>query len=105
MFDKPIVMRARLRDGVTSVKALITHPMERGDRMSNDSGEILPPHFIQEVICESGGRVVLTALLSGEVARDPFLAFSFQGANQGDTVKITWVDNRGNSGSSETAVE
>jgi sulfur-oxidizing protein SoxZ len=105
MINKPIVMRTQLRDGVTRVKALITHPMERGDRKNTDTGEVLPPHFIQEVICESEGRTLLTALLSGGVGKNPFLSFSFRGAKKGDKIKITWVDNKGNRGSSESEIE
>jgi sulfur-oxidizing protein SoxZ len=105
MNEKPIVMRAQLRDGVTRTKILIPHPMERGGLKSGDVREATPPHFIQEVICESGDRVLLTALLSGGVAKNPFLAFSFRGGEKGDKIKVTWVDNRGNRGSSETAIE
>jgi sulfur-oxidizing protein SoxZ len=102
MIEKTIVMRAQLREGVTQAKVFIPHPMERGDQ---ESGATTPPHFIQEVICESGERVLLTALLSEGVAKNPFLAFSFRGGEKGDKIKVTWVDNRGNRGSSETRIE
>lgn len=107
MIDKPIVMRAQLREGVTRVKVFILHPMERGGQKTGDAdtGDATLPHFIQEVICESGKRVLLTALLSGGVAKNPFLAFSFRGGEKGDEIKVTWVDNRGNRGSSETTIE
>jgi sulfur-oxidizing protein SoxZ len=98
-------MRAQLREEITRVKILIPHPMERGGLKIDDVRKASPPHFIQEVNCESGDRVLLTALLSGGVAKNPFLAFSFRGGKKGDKIKVTWVDNRGNRGSSETAIE
>jgi sulfur-oxidizing protein SoxZ len=105
MIDKPIVMRAQLREGVTRVKVFIPHPMKRGGQTTGDTENVTRPHFIQEVICESGERVLLSALLSGGVAKNPFLAFSFRGGEKGDKIKVTWVDNRGNRGSSETTIE
>jgi sulfur-oxidizing protein SoxZ len=105
MTDKPIVMRAQLREGVTRVKVFIPHPMERGTQTIGEQEAAAPPHFIQEVICESADRILLTALLSGDVAKNPFLAFSFRGGETGDKVKVTWVDNRGNRGSAKTSIE
>jgi sulfur-oxidizing protein SoxZ len=105
MIDKPIVMRAQIKEGVTRTKIFIPHPMERGVEKADETGEARPPHFIQEVICESGERVLLTALLSEGVAKNPFLAFSFRGGEKGDKIKVTWVDNRGNRGSAKTSIE
>ena len=47
-----IKARAKLSDGVTTVKALIKHPMETGLRKDKKTGKMIPAHFIQEVVCE-----------------------------------------------------
>lgn len=99
-----IKVRAKLSDGTTTVKALIKHPMETGQRKDKKSGKMIPAHFIQEVKCEHGGNAVMTAMWGAAVSKNPYLSFKFKGANAGDTVKISWVDNKGESDSVETKV-
>ena len=47
---KKVKIRASLKDGVTTVKALMTHPMETGARKDKETGELVPAEFIQEVV-------------------------------------------------------
>ena len=103
--EEPIIIRARINDGTTKVTVLIKHPMERGDRKDIETGKIIPACFIQEVACESAGRLVMSALWSGNVAKDPYLGFKFEGGKKGDPVKLSWVDNLGNSDSAETTIQ
>jgi sulfur-oxidizing protein SoxZ len=46
----------------------------------------------------------MTALWSGAVSKTPYLSFKFKGASVGDTLKISWVDNKGESDSTETKI-
>lgn len=99
-----IKMRARKDgDGVT-VKALITHPMETGRRQDRDSGEIVPAHFIQRVVCEYRGEKVFEAYWGTGVSKNPFVAFQFDGGEKGSKITLTWVDNLGQSGSHEEQI-
>jgi sulfur-oxidizing protein SoxZ len=91
--------------GETTVKALITHPMETGLRKNKKTGKKIPAHFIQEVKCEHNGKQVVTAQWSGAVSKNPYLSFKFSGAAKGDTIKLSWVDNMGQSDSAETKVK
>jgi len=100
-----IKMRAKSKDGVTTVKALISHPMETGLRKDKKTGKPIPAHFIQEVVCEHKGNTVLTANWSGAISKNPYLSFRFSGAAAGDTLKLSWVDNQGNKDSAEAAVK
>jgi sulfur-oxidizing protein SoxZ len=93
-----------MSDGVTTVKALVKHPMETGQRKDKKSGKLIPAHFIQEVVCEHNGNTVMTALWGAAVSKNPYLSFKFSGAKAGDTLKISWVDNKGESDSTETKV-
>jgi len=99
-----IKARAKMSDGVTTVKALVKHPMETGQRKDKKSGKLIPAHFIQEVVCEHNGTTVMTALWGAAVSKNPYLSFKFSGAKAGDTLKISWVDNKGESDSIETKV-
>lgn len=88
----------------TVVKALISHPMETGQQKDKKTGEPIPAHFIQEITCEHGGNTVLSALWGTAISKNPYLSFKFKGAKAGDTVKLSWVDNKGNTDSAETTV-
>ena len=78
-----IKIRAKLSDGVTTVKALIQHPMETGQRKDKKTGKLIPAHFIQEVTCEHNGTNVMTALWGPAVSKNPYLSFKFKGAKVG----------------------
>ena len=99
-----IKIRAKLDGDVTTVKALISHPMETGQRKDKKTGKLIPAHFIQEVICEHNGTKVLTALWGAAVSKNPYLSFKFKGAKKGDKLKLSWVDNKGQSDSIETQI-
>jgi sulfur-oxidizing protein SoxZ len=94
-----IKIRAKIKDGVTEVKTLITHPMETGQRKDKKTGQLVPAHFINEIVAEAAGKTVLTTQWSAGISRNPYLAFAFAGANAGDEVKVTWTDNKGGSDS------
>lgn len=102
MASKSIKIRAKLKGDVTTVKCLMSHPMETGLRKDKKTGDLIPAHFIQEVTAESGGNTVMSANWSGGISKNPYLSFAFTGAKSGDEVTISWVDNKGDS-DSETA--
>jgi len=99
-----IKIRAKLSGDVTTVKALIKHPMETGRRKDKKTGKKIPAHFIQEVKCEHDGTVVMTALWGVSISKNPYISFKFKGAKAGDTLKLNWVDNKGQSDSVETKI-
>jgi sulfur-oxidizing protein SoxZ len=98
-------MRANSKDGVTTIKALISHSMETGLRKDKKTGKNIPAHFIQEVVCEHKGNTVLTANWGPGISKNPYLSFRFSGAAAGDTVKLSWVDNKGEKDSAEETVK
>lgn len=100
-----IKMRASNKDGVTTIKALISHAMETGTRKDKKTGEKIPAHFIQEVVCEHKGNKILTANWGAAISKNPYLSFRFSGAAAGDTVKLSWVDNKGGKDSAEATVK
>jgi sulfur-oxidizing protein SoxZ len=102
---KTVRIRAKESGGTTTVKALMSHPMETGTRKNKKTGKKIPAHFIQEVKCEHGGKTVLTALWGPAVSKNPYLSFKFKGAKKGDAVNISWVDNKGGKASGNTKVK
>ncbi|PVV14330.1 MAG: thiosulfate oxidation carrier complex protein SoxZ [gamma proteobacterium symbiont of Ctena orbiculata] len=95
MSKKNIKIRARLKNGVTNVKTLISHPMETGLRKDKKSGRTIPAHFIQEVNCLHNGELKLSTELGISVSRNPYLQFELEGGAKGDTLELTWRDNWG----------
>ena len=99
-----IKIRARIKDGITEVKVLMTHPMETG-RRKNDFDEVMPAHFIQLVTATLNGKPVLEAQWGTGVSKNPYLTFRLRGTKVGDKIAIAWHDNKGQSNSAEAVVE
>lgn len=97
-------VRTRAGDGAVEVLVLINHPMETGQRVDKQTKQKIPPHFIQRVVLEHNGRAVATANLGPGVSEDPLLGFQLVNARSGDKVRISWTDNKGESGATETTV-
>ena len=100
-----IKIRAKEKGGETTVKALITHPMETGARKDSKTGKLIPAHFIQEVVCKHKGNTVMTAEWSGGVSKNPYISFKFTGAAQGDDMELSWTDNQGGSDSKSAKIK
>jgi sulfur-oxidizing protein SoxZ len=93
-----IRVRATSSGETTEVQVLIQHPMDSGF-VKDAKGELIPPHFIQQLTFEHAGKNVFSADWGGAVSKDPYVKFAFKGGNKGDELKISWVDNKGASDS------
>ena len=81
------------------------HPMETGQRKDKKTGKKIPAHYITEVKSELNGKLVMTAHLGPGVSKDPYMSFQVAGAKKGDKLKISWMDNQGESASAEVTVK
>jgi sulfur-oxidizing protein SoxZ len=99
-----IRVRATAKDDITEVQALIQHPMDSGF-VKDAKGEIIPPHFIQELTFEHNGKRVFVADWGGGVSKDPYVKFAFKGARKDDELKISWVDNTGATDSTTAKIQ
>jgi sulfur-oxidizing protein SoxZ len=99
-----IKVRAKLKGDVCEVKALIKHPMETGLRKDSKTGEIIPAHFIQEVVVKHNGKAVLNAEWGGAISQNPYLSFNFKGASKDDTIELSWKDNKGETDSTSDKI-
>jgi sulfur-oxidizing protein SoxZ len=96
-------IRAQVQGDKTTVRILMAHEMESGQR-KDAAGKAIPAWFIQEVSAQHNGRTVLTAQWGPAVSKNPYLQFAFKGGKAGDTIVVTWTDNRGDKRSDEAAV-
>jgi sulfur-oxidizing protein SoxZ len=99
----PMKMRATLGQGFTDVRVLMNHPMETGQRKDSD-GKLVPMHFIQNLTVKMNGKVLVDAQISQAVSRNPVFSFRLKGGAKGDKIEVAWVDNKGESNSTEIAV-
>jgi sulfur-oxidizing protein SoxZ len=100
---EPMKIRATLQVDTADVRILMLHPMETGQR-KDAKGEIVPMHFIQNVVITHNGKTVLDAQWSQAISRNPFLGLRVKGAKAGDKISVTWTDNKGDKRTDEAAV-
>ncbi|MCC6533710.1 MAG: thiosulfate oxidation carrier complex protein SoxZ [Burkholderiales bacterium] len=100
---EPMRIRATLQGDVADVRILMRHPMETGQR-KDAKGQVIPLHFIQNVVVSHNGKTVFDAQWSQAVSRDPFLGLRIKGAKAGDKIMVTWTDNKGDKRSDEATV-
>ena len=91
--------RAQVKGSMTTLRALIIHPMETGLRENKKTGKKIPAHFIQKITVEHNGKHVMDADWGPAISADPYLSVKFKGAAKGESVKISWNDNFGKSDS------
>lgn len=104
MAKDSIKIKSQLKGDVANVKTLISHEMETGLRKDKKTNQMIPAHFIQEVVCEHNGKNVMTALWGRAVSKNPYLSFNVKGAKAGDTIKISWVDSKGDTDTASETV-
>jgi sulfur-oxidizing protein SoxZ len=95
--------RASMKDGVADIRVLMNHPMETGQR-KDSAGKVIPLHFIQNLTVKLNGKTVIEGQISQAVSRNPVFSFRVKGAKQGDKIEISWLDNKGETNKTETAV-
>jgi len=98
-----IRVRAVENNGVTSLKALVRHPMDSGF-VKDSSGNVIPAHFIKMLTISHNGKNVFVANWGPAVSKDPFLECRFKGAKKGDEITISWIDNEGESDSTTATI-
>ena len=98
-------VRTRTQEGAVEVLVLVTHPMETGMRKDKASGKAIPAHFIQELNIELNGKLMASASMGIGVSENPLLGFRTKAAKNGDKLKISWKDNKGEAGTAEAVVD
>ena len=92
--SNPMRIRAQVQGEKTTVRVLVGHEMESGQR-KDAAGKIVPAWFIQSIGATWNGKTVMNAQWGTAVSKNPFLQFSFQGGKAGDKISVNWLDNRG----------
>jgi sulfur-oxidizing protein SoxZ len=99
----PMRIRANVQGDKTTVRVLVSHEMESGQRRAAD-GKVVPAWFIQTIKGEHNGKPVFSAQWGPAVSKNPFVQFAFKGGKAGEKVKVTWIDSKGETRSDEAAI-
>jgi len=99
----PMRIRAQAAGDKATVRVLMSHEMETGQR-KDAAGKIVPAWHIQEVTASHNGKQVLSAEWGPAVSKNPFMQFVVKGAKAGDKIAVTWKDNRGDTRTDEAIV-
>ena len=76
-----------------TIKCLITHPMESGQRKDKD-GNLIPRSIINRLTCDFNGENVIDIALEPAVSTNPYFEFEALVDASGD-FKFTWYDDDG----------
>lgn len=99
----PMRIRAQASGDKATVRVLMSHEMETGQR-KDSAGKVIPAWYIQEVSASLNGKVVMNAQWGPSISKNPFLQFNLKGAKAGDKVAVTWIDNKGDKRTDEATV-
>lgn len=88
---------------VITIKTLINHPMESGQRKDAD-GNVIPRQIINKFTCEFNGTPVFTTDIDPAISANPYFEFTVKVSESG-TFKFTWVDDSGDTYTHEQAIE
>ncbi|MFV1997571.1 MAG: thiosulfate oxidation carrier complex protein SoxZ [Acidiferrobacterales bacterium] len=104
---RAIIIKTRknkYRAGETEILALVNHPMETGRRKDKKTKKLIPAHHITKLDVELKGKLVASLNFGPAVSKRPLVGISVAGAKSGDKIKISWKDNKNESGSKTGAV-
>lgn len=78
---------------VITIKCLITHPMESGQRKDKD-GNVIPRSIINRLTCDLNGQNVIDVTLEAAISTNPYFEFTAKVDAAGD-FQFTWYDDDG----------
>ncbi|KNX41759.1 sulfur oxidation protein SoxZ [Roseovarius tolerans] len=76
-----------------TIKTLISHPMESGQRKDAD-GNTIPRSIINRFTCEFNGEMVVDVTMEPAISTNPYFEFEAVIPDAGD-MKFTWYDDDG----------
>ena len=79
---------------IITIKALINHPMESGQRRDRETGEKTPRMIVHTFEATFNDKQIVLFELEGGISRDPFFEFTMKVPSEGE-VKFKWTDDEG----------
>jgi sulfur-oxidizing protein SoxZ len=93
-------VKAKLKNGIVSVKAMAKHDMTTFNMMEKKTGNREDANFIVHMTGTVNGETVLDMSTSQFLSKNPIFKFKFKadGMKAGDKLMMSWVDRKGGKG-------
>ena len=78
---------------VITIKTLISHPMESGQRKDKD-GNVIPRSIINRFVCDFNGENVIDVVLAPAISTNPYFQFEATVPEAGE-FRFSWYDDDG----------
>jgi len=85
-------IKAKLKKGIVTVKALANHQMLGHREAKNAKKDV---NFITYMTASVNDKIVYEVSTSQFLSKNPYIKFKFKGAEKGDMVVVTWNDLKG----------
>jgi sulfur-oxidizing protein SoxZ len=85
-------IKAKLKKGIVTVKALASHAMLSYQEAERAKKEV---NFITYIVAKVNGKIVYEVSSSQFLSKNPYMKFQFRGAEKGDKIELTWTDLKG----------
>ena len=79
---------------IITIKTLISHKMESGQRKDKKTGELIPRKIINNFKAEFNGQTVFETAIQPAVSSNPYIQFKVKMMESGE-FKFTWTDDDG----------
>lgn len=87
---------------IITIKTLISHKMESGQRKGKD-GKIIPRKIINKFTASFNGAEIFSAAIDPAVSANPYIEFSAK-VNESGTFKFVWLDDDGSEYATEKKI-
>ena len=97
-------IKARKKGNVYEILVLAQHPMETWTRNDKKTKKVIPAHYIQTLDFTVNGNAVASVGMGTGVSKNPLVGIR-TAAKSGDKVKVSWKDNKGETGGAESTIK
>jgi len=87
-------IKVKSRNNIITVRVLIKHPMETGNR--KDKGKLVPANYVTDLLVTKNGEAAIKANIGSTVSTNPFFQFKIPGVKD-DAISVSFNDNHGKS--------
>lgn len=86
------------------IRAIFEHPMKSG-LGKDENGKRVQPHFIKKVWVYYDNELLNELEMTGAVSSNPFMSFALVVDQKSAPLRISWLDNLGDTNEKEIALE
>jgi len=100
-------IKAKLKKGVVSVKAMAKHDMTTYNQAEKKTGDRENANFITHISGTCNGETVFDMSTSQFLSKNPIFKFKFKGDSfkKGDKLVMTWTDRKGSTVTDEGKIK